>query len=134
MMNRGSIIITEDQYLGFNSPRVFLLKDIYDHDVFCPQYHPELKSMIDTLIASGEMESENTLFSRPEQDYLNFMLNRSKFSNGLDLRNRYLHGTYSHQSENQQMQDYIHFLNMMILIIGKIYEEFALREKQNHST
>ena len=32
------------------------------------------------------MKFESTLFSKPEQDYLNYYLNKSEFINSLDLR------------------------------------------------
>jgi len=69
---------------------------------------------------------ESRLFTRPESDYLNYMLNKSTFSNGLDLRNRYAHGTYS-KNENEQAQDYISQLKIMIMILLKIKEEFEKR-------
>jgi len=36
---------------------------------------------------------ESSLFSKPEQRYFNYFLNKSEFTNGVDLRNSYLHGT-----------------------------------------
>ena len=69
---------------------------------------------------------ENSLFSKPEQDYLNYELNKSSFSNGLDLRNKYAHSTYP-EDEKIQFVDYIRLLKIMILVITKINEEFCLR-------
>ena len=68
------------------------------------------------------------LFSKPEQDYLNYKLNKASYSNGLDLRNKYAHSTYT-KNENTQYVDYINLLKIMILIITKINEEFCLRER-----
>lgn len=42
---------------------------------------------------------ESTLFSKPEQDYFNFFLNKSEFTNGLDLRNKYVHGSQDKPEE-----------------------------------
>lgn len=74
-----------------------------------------------------------SLFSKPEQEYLNYMLNNSEFSNGLALRNNYLHGTNSTDEENNQ-QDYYQILKILIFIIIKINEEFCfvddLKKKQ----
>ena len=67
---------------------------------------------------------ENTLFSKNEYDYLNFYLN-SKFSNGLELRNKYAHGTHSTDG-SQHFNDYFKFLEILVLIIIKINEEFCL--------
>lgn len=70
----------------------------------------------------------DSLFSEPEQDYLNYELNKSSYSNGLDLRNRYAHSTYP-ENEKIQFMDYIRLLKIMILVITKINEEFCLREQ-----
>ena len=67
---------------------------------------------------------ENTLFSKNEYDYLNYYLN-SKFSNGLELRNKYAHGTHSTDG-SQHFNDYFKFLEILVLIIIKINEEFCL--------
>ena len=79
---------------------------------------------MDEFIATGDMRYENTLFSKPEQDYLNYALNKSEFSNGLDLRNKYSHDTCSLE-ESQQRQDYMELLKIMVLIVIKINEEFC---------
>ena len=64
-------------------------------------------------------------FSKPEQDYLNYILNKSEFSNGLDLRNKYIHDTCP-LDEKIQRQDYMELLKIMVLIMIKINEEFCL--------
>ena len=48
----------------------------------------------------------DTLFSGQEQNYLNYVLNKSEFSNGLDLRNKYAHNTGS-LDEAVQSQNYL---------------------------
>lgn len=74
-----------------------------------------------------------TLFSKPEQEYLNYMLNNSEFSNGQALRNRYLHGTNPIDDETNQ-KDYYQILKIFIFTIIKINEEFCfvddLKKKQ----
>ena len=59
---------------------------------------------------------------------MNFMLNKAEFSNGLDLRNRYIHDTCSLNEEMQQ-HDYLEILKIMALIIIKINEEFCEKAK-----
>lgn len=129
LIDRGIIIVDLDGYLKINVPKVYILKDLYEHDVICPQYYDdELKSIVDEWCRNGDLKLENTLFSKPEQDYLNYKLNKASYSNGLDLRNKYAHSTYT-KNENTQYVDYINLLKIMILIITKINEEFCLRER-----
>ena len=123
-------IVKEDSdgYLRFNIPKVIILKDLYEHDVICLQYYDdELKNTVYEWYRRGDLRLTGSLFSEPEQDYLNYELNKSTFSNGLDLRNKYSHSTYP-ENEKIQFVDYIILLKIMVLVITKINEEFSLKE------
>lgn len=127
LIEKNIVIKETDDYLKLNIPKMFILRDLYDHDVICPQYYDgELRNIIDEWCRKGDLSLENNLFSKPEQDYLNYELNKSSFSNGLDLRNKYAHSTYP-ENEAEQFVDYIRLLKIMILVITKINEEFCLR-------
>lgn len=123
-----------DGYLKLNISKVYILKDLYEHDVICPQYFDsELKIIIDEWCRNGDLRLADSLFSEPEQDYLNYELNKSSYSNGLDLRNKYAHSTYP-VDEKVQFMDYITLLKIMILVVTKINEEFCLREQINETS
>lgn len=129
LMEHDIVIENSDGYLELNFAKVFILKDMYENDVVCPQYYDDtLKSIIYEWDRNGVLRLTSSLFSEPEQDYLNYELNKSSFSNGFDLRNKYAHSTYP-ENENTQFIDYIKLLKIMILIITKINEEFCLREQ-----
>lgn len=126
LIERGSIQIDADGYLRINRTRTAVLGDLFYNEVVCPNhYDKNLHDQGDTLFAAGDMYYESTLFSKPEQDYLNYVLNRSKFTNGLDLRNKYIHDTCPLDKETQA-GDYIELLKIMVLTIIKINEEFCL--------
>ena len=79
------------------------------------------------------MESENmiffdsSLFSKPEQAYFNFFLNKSDFTNGLDLRNSYLHGTQAKPDEIQKHEyAYFSYLKLLILTFLKIEDDLMI--------
>lgn len=125
LIKRGAVHVADDGHLLINVPRATVLKDLYYNEVICPTYYRnELHTQVETLVATGDMRYENTLFSKPEQDYLNYVLNKSEFSNGLDLRNKYSHDTCS-LDEQTQRKDYLELQKIMILIIIKINEEFC---------
>ena len=126
LIERGSVQIDADGYLRINRTRTAVLGDLFYNEVVCPNhYDKNLHDQGDTLFAAGDMYYESTLFSKPEQDYLNYVLNRSKFTNGLDLRNKYIHDTCPLDKETQA-GDYIELLKIMVLTIIKINEEFCL--------
>ena len=88
LIDRGSIL-ESDNTLRVNEERVFVLRDLYEHEVICPTYFQRTKSVIEALIRNNDLRYGSTLFSEPEQAYLNYQLNQAEFSNGLDLRNKY---------------------------------------------
>jgi hypothetical protein len=76
---------------------------LYDNEVASFYYYPiafqdEVKKMyIQKMVFFGE-----TLFSKSEQSYFNYFLNKREFTNGLDMRNSYLHGTQANPEEIQE--------------------------------
>lgn len=132
LISRSAVGIATDGRLQINKGRAVVLKDLFAKEVICPIYYdPVLMEQVEEMVSVGDIRYENTLFSKPEQDYLNYVLNKSEFSNGLDLRNRYSHDTCS-LDEKTQSQDYLELLKIMVLIIIKINEEFCKRNpKQN---
>ena len=110
--------------------KIKILNELYQHDVVCFSYMKKYQSIIMELNKMGLVQFSSSLFSRPEQDYYNYLFNKSGFDNGLDIRNSYTHGT-QRVDENQNKQDYFIFLRIMILIVIKINEEFCLKYPKN---
>lgn len=142
LQGRGDITIDKQGFIRLRKSRVILLKDLNDNEVICTSYWN--KDIIEQLISSGDIRYGSSLFSEPEQKYFNYMLNKSEFSNGLDLRNKYIHGSNT-LDEQQHEMDYLIILKLMIIVIIKINEEFCLafpmqrdkkyldEEQSNHS-
>lgn len=126
LIERNIVIKQENGYLKLNKIISFILKDLYEHDVICIQYYKEWESIIEEWHRRGDLRFSGSLFSEPEQDYLNYELNKSTFSNGLDLRNKYSHSTYP-SNEKTQLADYMSLLKIMVLVVTKINDEFCLR-------
>lgn len=127
LIEQGDLGITKDGVVYLRKP-VAILKDLYEHEVVCDYKMPSYKSVLDEMVEKGKLVRTSALFSKPEVDYLNYALNKSSFSNGLDLRNKYLHATYPMDTE-VQYNDYIELLKIMVLIIIKINDEFCERDK-----
>ena len=126
LIEKNVVYVDDNDVLRLNREYVAILADMYKHDVVCVQYYGKYKSVLTEMKDSNDIRTESTLFSVPETNYLNYMLNRSEYSNGKDLRNKYIHSTYP-MEEDVQMQDYMDLLKIMIIIIGKINEEFLLK-------
>lgn len=111
-----------------NLERLLIFKDLYDNEVASFYHYPT-----DFQNEAKQMESENiiffdsALFTKPEQSYFNYFMNKSEFTNGLDLRNSYLHGTQA-APEKTQKHEYAYFiyLKLLFLIMLKIEDDLMI--------
>jgi hypothetical protein len=61
-----------------------------------------------------------------EADYFNYFLNRVDFSNGPNLRNRYLHGSQQGTDDSEHLKSYVIGLRLMVALLIKINDEFIV--------
>mgnify|MGYP005992057237 CR=1 FL=1 len=129
------IQINEKNELEINDwSKVASLKNIHENEVGNFWYYP--KPIREDIIKFDQDESvnfSNSLFSISEQQYFNYYLNKSKYTNGHDLRNKYLHGSYI-STEEEHKRNYFFYLKLTILILLKIDNDLYLNEflkKQN---
>lgn len=127
--------IIEDERGGLRAEqdRVMILKILHDREVIVSGYVQRFQGTLDQMENEGWIRYESSLFSKPEQHYLNYILNQAEYSNGLQLRNKYVHGTYP-DDEETQYKDYIELLMVMALVVIKINEEFCYRESAKKKT
>ncbi len=131
----SSIIVEEDDKIAFKSmEQVFIFHELYVYRVV--NYYrvsPNIQKEIDLLLAKGLLISESSLFSRPEQDYFNYHLNKSTFNNSLDIRNSYLHGTGPQKDKVREHQNnYYTILKLFILVIFKIDDDLSINKNTNN--
>lgn len=125
------VVSVSDGILQLEKKKTAVLKSLYDKEVVCYNYCANHLDVIEEMIASGDLSEGKTLFSIPEQQYMNYILNKAEFSDGLDLRNKYSHGTSSN-NESENYQHYIEFLKIIVLIMIKINEEFCLTNPEQN--
>lgn len=126
LADRGSLKVDENGFIKTDNLRVSLLNHLYNKNIACLSYHKIWGKLVEELLDKGDISVESKLFTNPEVDFINFMLNRSQFSNGYDLRNKYSHGSNT-LKEYEQEWHYMELLKIMVLIILKINEEFCLK-------
>lgn len=127
LVERGSLCLKDDGSLGLNIARCALLYDLYENEVVCFAHQKaKPREILDELVKNEEVEVESAVFSRQERDYYNYVLNKKEFSNSLDLRNAFLHGSFYGTDEELQ-QAYIETLKVFIMIVVKMNEEFCLK-------
>ncbi len=131
LIDDNYIYIDDDGYIRIkNKVQITILYDLYNNDVISYwKLNEKQRKEIDVLVEKGLLRFESTLFSKPEQDYLNYYLNKSEFINSLDLRNMYGHGTQPFGNEDIHHSNYIRFLKLFVLIIIKINDELCIKDE-----
>jgi hypothetical protein len=131
LITHGYLFKDQDGFLRIkNQELVFVIGKLHYEDVLSFwHYSPKIRQEILNMEQNGIVRFENTLFTIEERKYLNYYLNKKEFSNSLDLRNKYLHGTNS-SSEDEQQNDYLRLLKLIILVIYKIKDDLILYETE----
>ena len=106
---------------------ISLIGDLHKNEVISYWHYPEAtRNVIDEMCDENLIEFENTLFSKQEINYFNFYLNKKECTNGLDIRNKYLHGT-NKSSEKEHEYEYYILLKLIILALLKITDDLMLK-------
>ena len=113
-----------------NKVKVAVLKDIYKNEVVSRWHYPAAAlSEIQELVDKGIFIEKSSLLSTPETNYLNYLLNRSEYDNGLEIRNKYIHGIQQvNTDENEHMQNYLNLIKIFVLLAIKVNDDFELRK------
>lgn len=133
LIDHEYLSIDREGYIFFrDKTQTLILKDLFFNEVINYWNYPNSgRLLIDELERKNIIEFENTLFSRPEQDYINFYLNKSQFINGFDLRNKYVHGQLgSVDNEEKHYDNYIKLLRIFILAVLKINDDFCISDRK----
>ncbi len=137
LIDKGFINIDSDDFVQVTNPaRVIILKDLYINEVASfYRYSFELRQEAQQMEAEKIICFDSSLFSKPEQAYFNYFLNKSEFTNGLDLRNSYLHGTQATPDEIQ-IHEYAYFtyLKLLILTFLKIEDDLIIYKALKNRT
>lgn len=136
LVDKKIIRIDEQGYLHFvNTIDVIILCDLYNNDFASVSYYRKhnMVTQMEQMEQRGWICFSSELLSKQESDYFNFYLNKADFSNGLDLRNKYLHGTQRKRGSDGELHkmNYYTLLMLYIIIVIKINEEFC--EKSDDS-
>ena len=87
------------------------------------------KRATDSMTQKDWLIRESTLLTGEEASYFNFILNRSEFTNGPNLRNKYMHGAQGNDAANANYyNDYLIALRTLIALVIKINDDFCLAQ------
>ncbi len=127
LINEGYLKIDAQEYVKINTEiLIYIIGELHRNEVLSYwNYNKIIRDEIDKMIESKLVKVENTLLTIQEKNYFNYFLNKKEFTNGLDLRNKYLHGTNSF-SEIEHKSDYYTLLKIIILTLLKIEDDVLI--------
>lgn len=130
LFNNDLICESDEGCLKFVDPKlIYVLKELYYEEVMSFWHYPKnVRDVIENLNSQNLVEFGSSLLSKNEQDYLDYYINKLKFTNGHDIRNRYLHGTNTND-EKQYETDYYTIIKLFVLIVIKINDDLRIKEE-----
>jgi len=86
------------------------------------------------LVLKGWATRQESLFTDAEGDYFNYFLNQVDFTNGPELRNKYLHGSQTIvDGENAHFHTYIIAIRLTVALVIKMNDDFSLWQAEEVS-
>lgn len=131
MADLDLVSIGEDEKISLKDfSKLAILRELFEKDVISRWHFPHsAEKAILEFMDKGIIETRSTLFSQPEIDYFNYLLNRSEYCNGLEIRNRYIHGIQQvSTNEEEHRQNYFTLLRLFVLFAIKINDDLCLKE------
>lgn len=129
LISKGFIAVDNNGYIQIvNIQRALILKDLYDNEFASFYRYPkDFRIEVQKMATEDIILFNSSLFSKPEQAYFNYFLNKSEFTNGHDLRNSYLHGTQANPNEIQKHEyAYFTYMKLIVLVILKIDDDLQI--------
>lgn len=85
------------------------------------------RAEVDSMVARGWLARRSSLLSEAEGSYFNYYLNKVEFTNGPELRNKYLHGSQANaEGEDAHFRTYITALRLIVALVIKINDDLSL--------
>ena len=126
MIEKGIIdLSSEGQYRVTSAGE--LLNILFHKDfVMIDRLPIEISSNLPLMKNLGWIEYSSSLLHKQEANYFNYWLNKKDFTNGYDLRNKYMHGVQSFEDKNIE-SDYRITKLLFILLLLKIIDDLELK-------
>lgn len=130
LISEGYLIVDSNSNVKIkNQTQISLIGDLHRNEVISYWHYPEeTRNVIDEMATKNLIKFESTLLSKQETNFFNYYLNKKGYTNGLNIRNKYLHGTNT-GSENEHKHEYYILLKLIILSLLKITDDLILKKK-----
>lgn len=120
--NTGKRVVIAD------AEQLLILRSLFDTQA-CSYHHLAAsgRGIVENMVARGWVERRSSLLTEAEARYFNYFLNKVDFSNGPELRNKYLHGSQVNgEGEDAHFHAYVIALRLMIALVIKLNDDLCL--------
>lgn len=130
LIDNNYLKLNENEVLEIeNKSRLTIIYYLKTYDVISYWRLPQsLRDEVDIMCKNKMVRFSDKLLTTAEQEYFDYYLN-NRFSNGLWLRNKYVHATNSHNQDEQE-NDYSILLRLLVLLILKIEDDLNIARNQ----
>jgi len=112
-----------------NDVMIYFIGELYRDEVISYwHFSSEAREVLDEMEKGKMIRFANTLLTEPEINYYNYYLNKKGYTNGYNIRNKYLHGSNS-GSESKHQLEYFILLKLIILTLLKIKDDLIVYKK-----
>ncbi|HBI1869718.1 hypothetical protein [Enterococcus faecalis] len=135
LIHKDILYINVMNQICFTNPSsVNLYYLLWEKGYLSTLYMPEtVLELIEEELRLGHIKYGNTLFSEQEIDYISFVMDNKKFSNGLAVRNKIIHGSFGRKPKSEHKECYLELLMILVLFTVRINEELDFNAKKTKS-
>lgn len=129
LIDKKYLYINNSGFIDFvDITTIEVLEDLHENEVISYwNVSSNIRTVIEKLETENLVKYGSSLFSKQESDYINYFLNKSKFDNGPDLRNKYNHSQpFLRKDERVHETNYMIMLKIFIIAVIKINDEFCM--------
>ena len=129
LISRGYIRVDEQGILRLaNVPAIKILGCLWRNRAISYWHHDKpIRELLDEWKNEGLLKTDDHLLCESERNLFSYYLNKSQYTNGPDIRNRYAHGTIPAGGDmNIHAKNYYTLMMLLILLLLKIEDEFRI--------
>jgi hypothetical protein len=117
-------IDTQENVKIKNDIFIYLIGELHRNEVVSYWHYPKEVWKYWMKWKNNFIRFGNSLLSKQEIRFFNYNLNMKGYTNGLNIRNKYLHGSNSGSEKEQEFEYYI-LLKLVILALIKITDDLV---------
>jgi len=123
------IVDNDESGVQLVNPEQFLILSALFNTQCANYFHLSARgrAVADAMVAKGWVDRRSSLLSEAEGKYFNYFLNAVDFSNGPELRNKYVHGSQVNaDGEDAHFNAYMTALRLTVALVIKMNDDFCL--------